>query len=135
MKRKLFLVLIIFTAVVSVGGWLILEATAPNMIERPHFVAIPIFLGVYQAIAIGFIDRYITADPRDAAQYMILSKVLKVLCSVAFILFNYWLLGLNTPFLIAFILFYLAFIILDSWTFTYSNKVAKRKLGDNDEND
>lgn len=137
MKKRLFLVLILFTLFVCTVGWYLVEKFAPSAISKWNFLAIPIFLAVYQAGVIGCIHRFVTTDSAQANNFMIISKVLKVLLSFVFILFNYWLMGLNvmnTPFLIAFILFYMAFIFFDSWALSYCNREAKRKFGENDEN-
>ncbi|EGJ71386.1 hypothetical protein Bcop_1182 [Bacteroides coprosuis DSM 18011] len=127
MKLELILKLLVFSVVVSLGGWFLL----PQFVEsyNPYlFFAVPAFLTVYQIIVISFIDYFFSDDVQKTTQFLFGTKVFKVLLSIAFVLTCYFVVGLNTVFLVIFLLYYMIYIFFDSWMYMRCNREHKRKL-------
>ena len=127
MKKELILKLVIFSLFVSIGGWYVM--TYLVAVFNPFlFFAIPAFLTLYQIGVISLIHLYLNGDSDQCSRFLLGTKVFKVLLSIAFVLITYKVIGLNTPFLITFLLYYMVFIFFDSWVFIRCNKEHKRKI-------
>ncbi len=131
MNKILFLVLLVFTSVVSFVGFSIKEFLNIE-IGDVEFFSIPLFLMLYQLVVIVFLPLYFKKNYEKAVVFMSMSKLAKVICSIAFILGWFWFEGFNNTFLMTFLCFYLVYIFYDSWMFMHCNKVHVQKQKSNE---
>lgn len=124
MNKILVSVLIVFTAITTLIGFVVKEyiANIGVNISNLEFISIPIFLMLYQLIVVCLLPIYFRKNYEKAVAFMSMSKLVKVICSVVFLLSWFWIEEINSVFLMTFLVYYLAFIFYDSWMFMYCNK-------------
>ena len=127
MKLELSIKLIVYTVLVSLIGWLLLSLYKPDF-NLYLFLSVPVFLMLCQVIIISFIHKYMCEDATQSMRFLFITKALKIVASIAFVLCCYKITGLDTLFFVVFLVYYLLFIVFDSWLFMRCNKEYKKEV-------
>lgn len=131
-KTKLIIGLITFSlligAIVGGGLYLWLPTFSPNW-----FIGIFLFFLVQEILFISFIEKYSKkVDRKQMVNMYMLTKVIKVFTSLAFILIYVLLVKINVrEFVAVFLSFYLLFLIVETVSFLQIEKhLKKNKIKD-----
>ncbi len=126
MRKLLIIVLFLFTMLVAIGG-VSLKTLMDIDVPTKAFLSIPLFLTLFQLTVVLVAPVFFKKKQDKAVAFMGGVKVAKILLSIAFILAWYWLAGMGTTFLMSFLVYYIMFIIYDSWMFMRLNRAYNNK--------
>lgn len=126
MRSKLSLVLLLFTSVITVLGWLVLTLMQP-VFKIEVFLSIPIFLALVEGGVILCLNKYLNGTDRSKDVFLILVKVIKIGLSLVFAVVGVKIMNWNNLFLLVFLIYYLFYIVFESWMFIKCNKEIKHK--------
>lgn len=126
MRRALILILVVLTGCLIVAGFCLKELL--NLpINSIELLSIPCYLFICQSLIIVYLPRYLKKHPNKLINYFSFTKVAKFLLSLVFIAVWYYVGGVNKIFMVTFLVYYIIFILFDSWMFMRCNKMHSIK--------
>lgn len=126
MRVRFGFVLVIFTVVIAALGWIVLSLTLPSFDIRV-FLSIPIFLALLEGGVILCLNKYLKGVGHAKDRFLFLVKGVKVLLSIAFLLVGLYVMNQGKVFVSTVLLYYILFIVFESWMFIKCNKEIERK--------
>lgn len=126
MRAKLSLVLVLFTFVITVLGWLVLSLIYPDF-QVGLFLSIPLFFGLIEGVVILSLNKYINGEGRSKDVFLVVVKVVKLVLSIALAIVGLKIMNWSNLFLLVFLIYYLFYIVFESWMFIKCNKEIKHK--------